>query len=39
MKTGHMRITVKQDPVGKSRTKCRKKFLHYFPKGFADKKY
>ena len=29
----------KTDPVQKARLQCRKKFLHYFPKGFIDAKY
>lgn len=28
-----------KDPLQKKRIKCRKKFLHYFPKGFRDQKY
>lgn len=30
---------LKKDPVEKARLRCRKKFLYYFPKGFADDKY
>lgn len=29
----------KIEPVQKARLRCRKKFLHYFPKGFIDPKY
>ncbi len=29
----------KTEPEQKARVRCRKKFLHYFPKGFIDPKY
>jgi hypothetical protein len=32
-------ILSKKDPVQKSRIRCRKKFLYYFKKGFADPTY
>ncbi len=32
-------IAGKKDPMQKARTECRKKFLFYFKKGFADQKY
>src|SRR5829696_4122552 len=36
-----MKLTspVRKDPVQKARTRCLKKFLHYFPKGFTDPTY
>lgn len=34
-----LNILSRKDPVDKARLKCRKKFLHYFKKGFADTTY
>lgn len=34
-----LNILSRKDPVEKARLKCRKKFLHYFKKGFADSTY
>lgn len=31
--------STKKDPVQKARIRCRKKFLHYFKKGFSDTTY
>ncbi len=30
---------LKNDPVQKARSRCLKKFIHYFKKGYADEKY
>lgn len=32
-------ILSRKDPVGKARMRCRKKFLYYFKKGYADPTY
>jgi hypothetical protein len=32
-------IFAKKDPVSRAALKYRKKFLHFFPEGFRDKKY
>src|SRR5688572_29586963 len=32
-------LKLKKDPVEKARMKCRKKFLYYFKKGYADNTY
>ena len=34
-----LRILGKTDPAGRKRMKCRRKFLHYFKKGYDDPKY
>lgn len=34
-----LNILSRKDPLEKARLKCRKKFLHYFKKGFADATY
>ena len=34
-----LRIVAKKDPVQKARLRCRRKFLYYFKKGFADPTY
>ena len=34
-----LNILIKKDPVQKARMKCRKKFLYYFKKGYADPTY
>lgn len=34
-----LNVSTKNDPVQKARMQCRKKFLHYFKKGFSDATY
>lgn len=34
-----LRTLIRKDPVEKARKSCKRKFLHYFPKGYQGRKY